>query len=224
MKPSSINLNISNGKLLAILSVYLVPLITNILNQNLSILPSSLTTALNTLSIMIQAPLMLIILVGFTEDKKINFFIGVALTLLLSFSSIGLAVWGVKEKSLANILMTGSITVFTFASFLFIKFIKMSLIEKREIKATVILSGIIFAFGSYVALLTLNMINPQKHAADIWMLLGLVTIISATLIGITISIHKLSNVNRTILTSIKFHQEGEGYALPGERFPLRAIQ
>ena len=224
MKTSSINLNISNGKLLAILSVYLVPFITNILNQNLSILPSSLSTVFNTLSIMIQAPLMLIILVGFTEDKKINFFIGVALTLLLSFSSVGLAVWGVNEKSLANILMTGSITVFTFASLVFIKFIKLSLVEKKEIKATVILSGITFAFGSYVALLSLNMINPQKHAEDIWMLLGLVTIISASLIGIIISMHKLNNVNRTILTSIKFHQEGEGYALPGERFPLRAIQ
>ena len=158
------------------------------------------------------------------EIFSINFFIGVALTLLLSFSSVGLAVWGVNEKSLANILMTGSITVFTFASLVFIKFIKLSLVEKKEIKATVILSGIIFAFGSYVALLSLNMINPQKHAGDIWMLLGLVTIISASLIGIIISVHKLNNVNRTILTSIKFHQEGEGYALPGERFPLRAIQ
>jgi hypothetical protein len=224
MKTSSINLNISNGKLLAILSVYLVPFVTNIFNQNLSILPSSLSTAFNTLSIMIQAPLMLIILVGFTEDRKLNFFIGVSLTLLLSFSSVGLAVWGLNEKSLANILMTGSITVFAFASLLFIKFIKLSLVEKKEIKATVILSGIIFAFGSYVALLALNMINPQKHADDIWMLLGVVTIISASLIGITISMHKLNNVNHTILTNIKFHQEGEGFSLPGERFPLRAIQ
>ena len=209
---------------MAILSVYLVPLITNFLHQKLSILPSSFAITLNTLSIMIQAPLMLIILVAFTEDKKLNFFIGLTLTLLLTFSSVALAVWGVNERSLANILMTGSIAVFAFTTMIFIKYIKRSLIEKKEIKATVILSGIIFAFGSYVALLSLNMIDPEKHSEDIWMLLGLVTVIAASLIGITISLYKLSYTNHTVVTSIKFNQNGEGYAIPVERFPLRAIQ
>jgi hypothetical protein len=224
MKSSSINLNISNSKLIAILSVYLVPLITNILNQNLSLLSTNFSIACNTLSVMIQAPLMLIILVAFTEDKILNFFIGLTLTLLLAFSSVALAGWGVNEKSLAIILMTGSIAVFSFATMIFIKYIKRSLGEKKEIKATVILSGIIFAFGSYFALLSLNMIKPQKHAEDIWMLLGLVTVISASLIGITISLYKLSYSNHTIVTSIKINQKGEAFALPGERFPLRAIQ
>jgi hypothetical protein len=224
MKTSSFNLNISNGKLIAILSVYLVPLITNILNQNLSLLSSNFVIAFNTLSVMIQAPLMLIILVAFTENKILNFFIGLTLTLLLTFSSVALAVWGVNEKSLAIILMTGSIAVFSFATITFIKYIKLSLREKNEIKSTVILSGIIFAFGSYFALLFLNLINPQKHAEDIWMLLGLVTVISASLIGITISLYKLSYTNHAIVTNIKINQEGEAYDMPGERFPLRAIQ
>jgi hypothetical protein len=224
MKTSTINLNISNGKLIAILSVYLVPLITNIFNQNLSLVSSNFSIAFNTLSVMIQAPLMLIILVAFTEDKILNFFIGLTLTLLLTFSAVALAGWGVNEKSLAIILMTGSIAVFSFATLIFINYIKRSLGEKKEIKATVILSGIIFAFGSYFALLSMNMINPQKHAEDIWMLLGLVTVISASLIGITISLYKLSYTNHTIVTSIKINQEGYVHAMPEERFPLRAIQ
>ena len=224
MKTSTINLNISNGKLIAILSVYLVPLITNIFNQNLSLVSSNFSIAFNTLSVMIQAPLMLIILVAFTEDKILNFFIGLTLTLLLTFSAVALAGWGVNEKSLAIILMTGSIAVFSFATLIFINYIKRSLGEKKEIKATVILSGIIFAFGSYFALLSMNMINPQKHAEDIWMLLGLVTVISASLIGITISLYKLSYTNHTIVTSIKINQEGYVHAMTEERFPLRAIQ
>jgi hypothetical protein len=107
---------------------------------------------------------------------------------------------------------------------IFIKYIKLSFSKKQEMKAVVILSGIIIAFGSYFALLSLNMINPQKHAEDIWMLLGLVTVISTSLIGITISLYKLSYTKDAILTSIKINQEGEAFTLPQESFPLRAIQ
>lgn len=224
MKSSKNNLNISNGKLIGILAVYLVPMITNILNQNLSLVSSNFAIAFNTLSVMIQAPLMLIILVAFTEDKILNFFIGLTLTLLLTFSAVALAAWGVNEKSLAIILMTGSIAVFSFATMIFIRYLKLSFSKKQELKATVILSGIIIAFGSYFALLSLNMINPQKHAEDIWMLLGLVTVISTSLIAITISLYKLSYTKDAILTNIKINQESEAFALPEERFPMRAIQ
>lgn len=224
MKPTNINLNITNSKLLSIFLVYLTPLITSILVPYSTMISGSFIIGLNTLSILIQAPLMLVILVGFTENKGINLLIGFSLILLLAFSSFGLAIWGVNETSLNTIFMVGSFSVLVFATTIFIEFLKIGLREKKQLNVSIILSGIIFAFGSYSLLLSLNMINPAKHSNDIWELIEVVTLIASSVIGTTIAIHKFRYFNSSVNSTIQFTQKTDRFSLSVDQTTLRAVR
>lgn len=224
MKPTAINLNITNRALLTIFLIYLTPLITSTLVQYFSMVPGSFIIGLKSLSILIQAPLMLVILVGFTENKIINLLIGASLTLLLAFSSFGLAIWGVNENSLNKIFMAGSFSVLIFASIIFIGFLKACIGEKKLLNIAIILSGIILAFGSYSLMLSLSMINPTKHANDIWELIGAVSLFASILIGTTIAVHIFRNVNGNVNAAIPFNQKTDRFSLSANNSPLRAVR
>lgn len=224
MKPTNINLNIPNTRLLAIFLVYLIPFITGILAPQTSSTPGSFIFGLNTLSMLIQAPLMLVILVGFTENKGINLLIGFSLILLLSCSTFGLAIWGVNETSISRIFMSGSFSVFIFATTIFVGILKSGHVEKKQLNAAVVLSGIVFAFGSYSLLASLNMINPAKHSKNIWELTEVVTLIASSVVATTIAIHKLRYHKSSANSTIQIKQRPGRMPLQADHSPLRAVR
>lgn len=184
-------LRISNIKLIALSVIYLIPFITTTLVQKFGNLSGATSLTLNTITTLVQAPLMLVILVTFTENSVINKLIGLTITLLLAYSSVALAVGGINEANLLRILLVGSVPVMLFSTRLFVEFVKMSVYENREGNKAFMLSGIVFGFGSYVLLLSMNMMNPGKHGEDIRILLGMVTLISTFVISLSLALSKV---------------------------------
>jgi hypothetical protein len=185
---------ISDIKLIALNAVYLIPFITASLVQKFSNLSGSALMLLNTLTTLVQAPLMLVILVSFTDRRGFNKLIGLTLTLLAAYSSAAIAMYGVSEIILLKVMLTGAVPVFLFASKLFIHFVKLSVYENRDSTKALMLSGIVFAFGSYIVLLSMHLIEPLRHAHDIRLLLGLVTLISTLVISIGLALSKIDVV------------------------------
>ncbi len=190
MKHSKSYFKISITQSVLLSSVYLLPFLSTFLVKTLGLLPESVGAVINTMSIVIQAPLMLIVLVYLNENNKINKLIGLSLTLLLSFSSLAIAINGITESNLLFILLIGSIPVFIFSSKLFINFVKHSILEQKETSKAILMSAIVFAFGSFIALIIMNMAEPQKHANDMFAFLGLVSGISTVLITLTVALSK----------------------------------
>jgi hypothetical protein len=85
------------------------------------------------------------------------------------------------------IMMVGSFPVFAFASILFIDHVKQMIYEKKGANMAILLSGIVFAFGSYIILLFLNRIDPQAHAGDFRIMLGIITLISALVMAASLA-------------------------------------
>jgi hypothetical protein len=96
MSPNNAQFKISNLKLIALNAVYLVPFITASLVQKFSNLSGDALLLMNTVTTLVQAPLMLIILVNFTDKRGFNKLIGFTLTLLMAYSSAALAMNGVN--------------------------------------------------------------------------------------------------------------------------------
>jgi len=190
MKQSKSYFKISITQSVLLSSVYLLPLLSTFLVKTVRLLPESVGAVMNTMSIVIQAPLMLIVLVYLNENNKINKLIGLSLTLLLAFTSLAIAINGVTESNLLFILLGGSIPVFIFSSKLFISFVKHSILEQKETSKAILMSAIVFAFGSFIALIIMNMAEPQKHANDMFAFLGLVSAISTVLITFTVALSK----------------------------------
>lgn len=194
MPSNDSQLKISDIKLIALNAVYLIPFITASLVQKFSNLSGNALLVLNTVTTLVQAPLMLVILVNFTNRRGFNKLIGLTLTLLAAYSSAAIAMYGVNETILLKVMLTGAVPVFLFSSKLFIHFVKLSVYENRDSTKAFILSGIVFAFGSYIVLLSMHLIEPLKHAHDIRLLLGLVTLISTLVISIGLALSKIDVV------------------------------
>ena len=168
----------SNNSFIAIASAYLFIFITSSLINKFSSAAENPVAILNVLTSLIQAPLMLVLLGHLAGKSLINSLIKGCLAFLLAFSAASLALRGTGENNLYMIMMVGSIPVFTFSSILFIDQVKEMIYEKKGANNAILLSGIVFAFGSYFILLLLNRIDPQAHAGDFRIMLGLITLIS----------------------------------------------
>ena len=168
----------SNKSFIAIASAYLFIFITSSLINKFSSAAENPVAILNVLTSLIQAPLMLVLLGHLAGKSMINNLIKGCLAFLLAFSAASLALRGTGDNNLYMIMMVGSIPVFTFSSILFIDQVKEMIYEKKGANNAILLSGIVFAFGSYFILLLLNRIDPQAHAGDFRIMLGLITLIS----------------------------------------------
>jgi hypothetical protein len=175
------SLSKTNFALLAV--VYLLPVIATLLVQRFAAFPSEIASAMNTFSSVIQAPLMLITLVQLTDNKRINRMMGVTLAGILTANSLTLALGGINEINLLKIMLVGSAPVFVFSSMLFVHYLKVALYENKDMQKTIILAGIVFAFGSYVLMLTMHLMNPMRHSDDLRFILGLISIISTAVIA-----------------------------------------
>lgn len=179
---SNVN-SISKANFIILAVVYLLPVIATLFVQRFAAFPSEIASAMNTFSSVIQAPLMLIILIQLADNQRMNKMMGVTLAGLLTANSLTLALGGINEINLLKIMLVGSAPVFVFSSLLFIHFLKISLYENKNFQKTVILAGIVFAFGSYVMMLSMHLMDPMRHAADLRFVLGLISIISTAVIA-----------------------------------------
>ena len=53
----------------------------------------------------------------------------------------------------------------------------------KDFQKTIVLAGIVFAFGSYVLMLTMHLMDPLRHEADLRFVLGLISIIATAVIA-----------------------------------------
>ena len=179
---SNVN-SISKANFIILAVVYLLPVIATLLVQRFAAFPSEMASAMNTFASVIQAPLMLIILIQLADDKRINRMMGVTLAGILTANSLTLALGGINEMNLLKIMLVGSAPVFVFSSLLFIHYLKISLYENKNYHKTIVLAGIVFAFGSYVMMLTMHLMDPMRHADDLRFVLGLISLLSTAVIA-----------------------------------------
>lgn len=167
-----------NNSFIAIASAYLFIFISSSLINGFSSSTENPLIILNVMTSLIQAPLMLLMLGHLAGKSIINVLIKGCLAFLLAFSAASLGLRGMGESNLFMIMLVGSLPVFVFSSILFTNHVKQMIYEKIGTSNTILLGSIVFAFGAYIILLLLNRIDPQSHAGDFRILLGLITIIS----------------------------------------------
>ena len=157
-----------------------------IMNKYVS-LPTGMVTFINGLSIIMNAPLTLAFLLYFTDRTKNKKGIRNSLSIVLGIIIITLCAADYSSKLALNLMLLGTLPVFIFSSVLFVQFTINGVYEKKDGNKAFLLGTIVFAYGSYLLLLILNMISPEKHANDLQSLFGLITIISSGFISLGIA-------------------------------------
>lgn len=191
---------------------------TSLLNNFIS-LPEKTTSIISTLSNVLQAPLTLIFLLQFTESKKMARAIRNSLALILGVSTIVVGFGSFDTQSTLNLMALGIVPVFIFSSILFIQYVKTSVYQQKGTNKAFMLSAIVFAYGSYMMLLLLNMISPAKHAGDLHALFGVITIISTTFVSLSIAMfdvnkkEEIATVETKLQTTVSAFAQWDDFSL-----------
>jgi hypothetical protein len=150
-------------------------------------LPVGMVTFINGLSIIMNAPLTLAFLLYFSEQTKNKKAIRNSLAIVLGIVVVSLCFSNYSSKLALNLMLIGSVPVFIFSSILFIQYTSSGVYEKKDGAKAFLLGTIVFAYGSYLLLLILNIVSPEKHATDLQSLFGLITILSSGFISLGIA-------------------------------------
>ena len=167
--------------------------------NNYIALPTGMVTFINGLSIIMNAPLTLAFLLYFTEKTKNKKAIRNSLALVLGIIIVSLCAINYSSKLTLNLMLLGTLPVFIFSSVLFVQYTINGVYEKKDGNKAFLLGTIVFAYGSYLLLLILNMVSPEKHATDLQSLFGLITIISSGFISLGIAMldQRKKEINET---------------------------
>jgi hypothetical protein len=194
MKRSNSIQNLKEINLIALVSLYTFVFITLVLVQKFSNPSASGMTILNTLLSLAQAPLMLIVLMQFSRERITNRFIGWLVIGLLAFYSGAIAAKGIGESNLLNMMLISVLPVAAVATALLVGELKENFDNNKPSVKTFMLASILFGFGSYAAILSLHQLEPARHAADIRIILGLITLISTSVLAISMAFTKVEVV------------------------------
>ena len=126
-----------------------------------------------------------------------------SLALILGVSTIVVGFGSFDTQSTLNLMALGIVPVFIFSSILFIQYVKTSVYQQKGTNKAFMLSAIVFAYGSYMMLLLLNMISPAKHAGDLHALFGVITIISTTFVSLSIVMFDINKREEIIMVAKK---------------------
>ena len=219
MKRSNSIQNLKEINLIALVSLYTFVFITLVLMQKFAHPSASGATLLNTLLSLGQAPLMLTVLMQFSRERIMNRFIGLLVIGLLAFYSGGIAAKGLGEENLLNMMLVSVLPVAAVATALLADELKQNFdIRKPSVKAFM-LAGILFGFGSYAAILSLNLLEPAKHVANIRTILGLITLLSTAFISISMAFTKVE-VAEAVETETIFDSPAHAGFAQWENFTL----
>jgi hypothetical protein len=175
-------------------------------------LPIGMVTFINGLSIIMNAPLTLAFLLYFTEKTKNKKAIRNSLAIVLAIVIVSLCVSNYSVKLALNLMLLGSLPVFIFSSVLFIQYTISGVYKKKDGDKAFLLGTIVFAYGSYLLLLILNMVSPEKHATDLQSLFGLITILSSGFISLGIAMLDQRKKEITITPESKSKKLDAGFA------------
>ena len=175
-------------------------------------LPEKTSMLISTISNVLQAPFTLIFLLYFSESRNMSRAIHISLAIILAVSASVVGFSSYSLQLLLNLIALGSLPVFIFSSIFFIQFVQLSVHEKKGTNKAFMLSTIVFTSGTFMLLILLNMIYPEKHATDIQSLFGLITIISTAFVSISISIFDLNKKEKNTVVVKRSNPRNAGFA------------
>lgn len=159
-------------------SVYLMIFITTSLMNKIVSMSGNMTLILNTLTSVLQAPMILIMMLSISTEISWRKMIKKLLGILLGCSIVAIASMGLQEKTLFYITISGQLPAFILGAVLFIQLLKHqhSKTNKGEV---LLLSGTLFTSSASIIFLGLHITDPLMYGQDIRHILGLITLIAS---------------------------------------------
>lgn len=132
----------------------------------------------------LDAPLMLMALLFFSNEAWKRRLVWIALALYIVFESVIGVLFGLGKKSSTYLLGPGTILVLSLTIFFFAHYGKISIVQGKSVGKTFMLVAILFLYGCYLMLYYLHYLQHSPDIADLFLIYYIGQFFSAVLMSI----------------------------------------
>ena len=174
----------THKSLAALLVYYTLALADNILAQEIIFVPGHFLHTFKVVNNYLDVPLMLVTLLYFCPNRQKQKVVNIIAGVFLTYEIIIALVFGLTTKAIIYIMGPGLIVILIYALYLFIRQVKFSIMNGKNVGRTLMLASIFFAYGSYTLIYFFYYILQTPYKSDTLLLYFMSSIISSVLMAV----------------------------------------
>ena len=174
----------THKSLAALLVYYTLAIADNILAQDIIFVPGTFLNTFKIVNNYLDVPLMLITLLYFCPNKQKQAVVNVIAGVFLTYEIIIALMFGLTTKAIIYIMGPGLIVILIYALYLFIRQVKFSIMNGKNVGRTLMLASIFFAYGSYTLIYFFYYILRTPYKSDTLLLYFISSIVASVLMAI----------------------------------------
>ncbi len=179
-----------HNSFLALASCILLLIFTSLLSSGNIEFDAQAVYTINTISSLIQPPLMLLFLTYFTNQEQVKKMMRFTVLILLITGTLILTRGDIQDVATPVVLGLGLLLVNIYSFYFFIQQIKASVTLRAETGKAFIISGVVFAYSSYSFIFIVSCLLNSTNIQDLFMLFEISTFIFSLLVMVGIILNK----------------------------------
>jgi hypothetical protein len=174
----------THKSLAALLVYYTLAIADNLMAQEIIFVPENFTRTFEIVNNYLDVPLMLVTLLYFCPNKQKQKVVNILAGCFLTYEIIIAFAYGLTTRAIIYIMGPGLIVILIYALYLFIRQVKFSIMNGKNIGRTLMLASIFFAYSSYTLIYFFYYILKTPYKADTLLLYFISSIVSSALMAI----------------------------------------
>jgi hypothetical protein len=179
-----INRFYKHRSLAALLIYFILLTLSTMMSQHILPLSESFQKNFGLLNNYTDAPLMLTALSFFCPNRQKQTLVRILLFSFIAFELVVTAIYGFNRTAVTFILAPGLGVVFIYASYLFIRQVKFSILHSKNQGRMVMLAAILFVYSCYGLIYYFHYIMNTPFTSDVYLLYYISSFIASTMMGV----------------------------------------
>jgi hypothetical protein len=153
---------------------------------------------------MLDAPLMLLFLLQFTVSDSVRKLMKVSLVAFILFEVVVVFLYGFTVKSITIFSGPGLLLILFFSFYFFTRLVRSAIIQKMDIAKTMMISGVLFAYGIYFMLYLFYYVLETPNKTDSLLIYFLASSVASLLLSTGLMREKKGSFKKIINEPRKF--------------------
>jgi hypothetical protein len=172
-----------NKSLLALAVYYFTQALYNLMGEGLIPASREVTTAVGIINNYLDIPLMLVIILFFSNNKGKQQIVYVTLAVFAVYEIVLSLIFGVNFTTGIYITGVGIVLMMVYSMYLFSQYVKLTIEKNKAWGRTLMVTSILFAYCCYAMIYFIYYIQKTSAVADVFIIYYIVSVISSILMS-----------------------------------------
>jgi len=173
----------TNRSLLALFIYYSFAAVYNLMVQQVIPVSVDLRKVVGTINNYFDTPLMLMFLMFFCAERGISKTIQNVLYIFIAYELLIIAFYGFTVEANVYVLGPGILIVLMFSISLFMRHIRITIVQGKGLGKTLMLSSVVFSYGCFSIIYLFHYIQKIKAVNDIFLLYFITSLVTSVIMA-----------------------------------------